>query len=655
MAMKEGNRNRLHIRAMAAAFVLALSVAGSAGGGVFLADDAVISLEKTDEKDQSFILDDAGERQPEEETGSDGLSDLIVEEDAGTGEVSGPDDGSKPEETKPEETAELAESDLALGGGTYTAGASKVEGSMQMTASIEDHQLFYDSRDAQKNVVCSTDVDPGSRVTLHADIENLESGSEVTFIWTRCDEGGTSEVIRQVTEIVPDDQTATDDALDTKVPAEGTYAYFCTITVPDKAENRDVDHRFVYVIRNPLKIETKNQKIHIAPYDEDQGTTGEVGMEVVADSVIEGDSFQKNPPYWAIKDQYEGVTTGIVKLKDDPPARLRTKAVIKGVDDDRTSVTCRVSSRYSPDFVYGKRYVKFWINTADHDFTDFKVTKEASIWESGTMERTCSICGYKDVEVIGKLTPYVKKSMPYVVLQKGSTTDLYYLDMANGDAVRKWESSDHGVCTVDGRRDGKCVIRARNVKGRSTVTATLESGLTASVVVRVQKVKVATKRIDGLPDSVKLQRKGRLQLEPVLCPATSQYPVTYRTSDAGVATVTKKGVIRAKEPGKCTVTVSSGSVSVDIPVLVTGIDATKITNVRSKYTVKAGSRTPLSVKLYPAGSTSVIRYRSSDRSVLTVSRAGVIRAKAKGTAKITITAVNLESRSVVKVITVVVQ
>ncbi len=104
MAMKEGNRNRLHIRAMAAAFVLALSVAGSAGGGVFLADDAVISLEKTDEKDQSFILDDAGERQPEEETGSDGLSDLIVEEDAGTGEVSGPDDGSKPEETKPEET-----------------------------------------------------------------------------------------------------------------------------------------------------------------------------------------------------------------------------------------------------------------------------------------------------------------------------------------------------------------------------------------------------------------------------------------------------------------------------------------------------------------------------------------------------------------------
>ncbi|MDD6439252.1 MAG: Ig-like domain-containing protein, partial [Lachnospiraceae bacterium] len=60
-------------------------------------------------------------------------------------------------------------------------------------------------------------------------------------------------------------------------------------------------------------------------------------------------------------------------------------------------------------------------------------------------------------------------------------------------------------------------------------------------------------------------------------------------------------------------------------------------------------------KLTPANATSRIRYKSSNKKVVTVSPTGKLTAKRKGTATITIRAINLESASIVRQVTVTVR
>ena len=55
-------------------------------------------------------------------------------------------------------------------------------------------------------------------------------------------------------------------------------------------------------------------------------------------------------------------------------------------------------------------------------------------------------------------------------------------------------------------------------------------------------------------------KKGKtLTLKPAVTPLTSVQKVTYRSSNKKVATVTSKGVIKAKKKGTAVITVKSGS------------------------------------------------------------------------------------------------
>ncbi len=557
------------------------------------------------------------------------------------------------------ESAKIAENHKAAGG---TASAAAPGGPVTVTPSFEGCTSLYNPSASVKNIVWTKDAVEGKTITLKADLKNVNlsylkpdgPGSRVSFTWTKSNIS--ERIIKQtVRSDFSDGKTDFTDTFTAK-PGPGTYAYFCNIEVPDQnGDNMTESYRLVYIVRDPLTVETQDTTIHIAPYDEDQKKTGDVNMEVTALSAIEGDSYVKNPPYWHYTDQYEGVSTGTVKLKDDPDTRLRTQAALKGVDDAQTTVTCSVSSLYSPDEIYGERMVTFTIDTASHDWEDFKITKDATIWESGLMERTCKTCGYKDVEVIAKLTPSAKQSMKKVILQKGKSTDLYGLELQKGDSVVRWESSDHGICTVDGQKDGDCTIRARWAKGTAKVTATLDSGLVITVPVKVQNIRVQTQKITGLPKKVKLKKGKRLNLKPQIYPLTSQYRISYSSSDKTVASVTQKGRIRAKAPGKCDITVTSGKVSVKVRIIVPGIDAKKIYNVRKVYKLREGGKKQLKVKLYPSNSTSKLRFKSSNRKVVTVSKKGVIRARGKGTATVKIWACNIEHKWIAKTFKVTVR
>ena len=80
--------------------------------------------------------------------------------------------------------------------------------------------------------------------------------------------------------------------------------------------------------------------------------------------------------------------------------------------------------------------------------------------------------------------------------------------------------------------------------------------------------KKVTTQITGLKKKLKIKKGKKVTLKPVLVPGDSSEPITFKTSNKKIATVSSKGVIKAKKKGKATITVTSGKISVKIKVIV---------------------------------------------------------------------------------------
>lgn len=199
-----------------------------------------------------------------------------------------------------------------------------------------------------------------------------------------------------------------------------------------------------------------------------------------------------------------------------------------------------------------------------HDFT-WKVVSEATVFQPEKVEGTCTICGAKEERENGTaLKATIKLNVKSITLQKKQTTKKIKVTMANGDSVVSWKSSNKKIVTVD--KNG--VIKAGNKKGTAKITVTLKSGKTATLNVKVQTAKVATKKISGLDKTVFVKKGKTLKLTPVISPITSQDKVTYTSSNKKVATVTKKGVIKGIKKGTAKITVKSGNKKFTVTVKV---------------------------------------------------------------------------------------
>lgn len=115
--------------------------------------------------------------------------------------------------------------------------------------------------------------------------------------------------------------------------------------------------------------------------------------------------------------------------------------------------------------------------------------------------------------------------------------------------------------------------------------------------------------------------------------------VSYKSSNKKVATVTSKGKITGKKTGtaKITVTTKKGAkASIKIKVQKSKVKTKKITLPKKKITLQKGSSYKIKVTKTPITSLEKITYYSSNKKVATVSAKGKIKAKKKGSAKITI-------------------
>lgn len=190
-----------------------------------------------------------------------------------------------------------------------------------------------------------------------------------------------------------------------------------------------------------------------------------------------------------------------------------------------------------------------------HSFGKYKTVKRATVTAKGLKTRKCSVCQKTESVAIPKLTPTLKLNAKSIVLRtKQATTKVRVSGLAYGDKVKSWRSSNKKIVKVT--KSGK--IRAQKKTGRAVFTVTLRSGKKATVRVRVQKGKVKTAKISGLPKKITLNAGKRSALRPLITPITSTQKITYTTSDKKVAAVNKKGVITAKKAGKAKITVRSG-------------------------------------------------------------------------------------------------
>ena len=106
--------------------------------------------------------------------------------------------------------------------------------------------------------------------------------------------------------------------------------------------------------------------------------------------------------------------------------------------------------------------------------------------------------------------------------------------------------------------------------------------------------------------------------------------VTFKSSNKKVATVNSKGVITGKKAGKAVIIVKVGKYTKKLTVKV---KKPSFKLVKSSVKLKKGNKTTIRVKAAPV---SKVTYKTSNKKVATVNSKGVVTAKKKGTAKITV-------------------
>lgn len=115
---------------------------------------------------------------------------------------------------------------------------------------------------------------------------------------------------------------------------------------------------------------------------------------------------------------------------------------------------------------------------------EIRNAKAATVFEEGyTGDKYCKECGelVESGEKIDKLTPLLVLSREAVTLKVNTSIKIEVLEIAAGDSVEKWESSNEGIASVDSEGN----ISAHDRAGAVIISATLASGLKRTVNVTV--------------------------------------------------------------------------------------------------------------------------------------------------------------------------
>ena len=270
--------------------------------------------------------------------------------------------------------------------------------------------------------------------------------------------------------------------------------------------------------------------------------------------------------------------------------------------------------------------------TTDHKWDKGKVTKAATCKEVGVKTYTCTVCGKTKTESIAKTTEHK--------WDKGKVTKA---------ATCKATGVKTYTCTVCGKTKTETIAKSTKHKfgkwikvSDATVFAKQKQKRICSICGKTEKRDYGNKLKATIKlniTSIKLQQKQTTKAVKVTM-AKGDSVKSWTSNNKKVATVDKNGTIKAQKKNgtaKITVTLKSGKkATVTVKVQSKKITTSKITGLKSKVTLKKGKKLTLKPVISPATSQDKITYTTSKNSVATVSSKGVITAKKKGTAKITV-------------------
>lgn len=255
----------------------------------------------------------------------------------------------------------------------------------------------------------------------------------------------------------------------------------------------------------------------------------------------------------------------------------------------------------------------------------------------------CSVCGtvIEKQNTIAKVPATIYLTASSLKMKTGqSTTAFKATGFSEGDYVAAVTSNKPGTVKVTNvNKNGTFKLTAGKKKGSAVVTVTLASKKTASFKVTVQKAAVKTTKITTTTKSLTLAKGAtykKLASSIAVTPVTSKEKVTYSSSNKKVATVSSKGVIKAKKAGTAKITVKSGKKKVVVTVKVTGVKTTNLSGVPAAKNVSKGKSFKIKAIATPKNTDEKITFKSSNKKVATVTSKGVVKCLKKGTATITV-------------------
>ncbi len=127
----------------------------------------------------------------------------------------------------------------------------------------------------------------------------------------------------------------------------------------------------------------------------------------------------------------------------------------------------------------------------------------------------------------------------------------------------------------------------------------------------------------------------------------------FSSSNSKVATVSKKGMVKAKKKGTVTLTMThiyDHRIKTSVKMQVKAKKKGKITLAQKSATIGVGNTVKISVKSVKNMGGKAMKYTTSDKSIATVSDKGVVTGKSAGEATITVTSVlNRKNKTTFKV------
>ncbi len=205
------------------------------------------------------------------------------------------------------------------------------------------------------------------------------------------------------------------------------------------------------------------------------------------------------------------------------------------------------------------------------------------------------------------------------------------------DKDLKWSTKDKKIATV---KDG---VVTGVKEGTTTITATAVDGSKTKATFKITVKKyVPVSKIALNKSTTSIAVGNTVALTATVTPKdATDKDVTWTSSKPKVATVDKNGVVTGVKKGKAVITATSSDGKKTAKCTVTVTKVVKVKSIafdKKTYKIKKGKTKTLKPTILPKdASNKEVTYKSSKPSVATVDKNGKVKAKKKGTCKITVT------------------